>query len=116
MATRKLDKAEWQGFFDRAAAGLTGSRAEIEVVSLALGDQIAAEWVPLLGISYDPKGDMLDIALDGLDHRVAAPQEVHVEESGGRLASIEIIDRDGTAQIIRLREALMLSGPGASTR
>ncbi len=49
------------------SAGLTGMRAEIEVASLTLGDEIQAEWLPLVGIAYDAKDDALEIALDGLD-------------------------------------------------
>jgi Family of unknown function (DUF5335) len=40
------------------------SRAEIEVASLALGDQVEAEWLPLLGIAYDPKDDLVQVALE----------------------------------------------------
>ena len=111
MAIRKLDKSEWQPFFDRVAKSVVGKRAEIEVASLALGDQIEAEWLPLLGIAYDPKDDILEIALDGLDHMVAAPQEIYVDIEHGELARFEIIDRDGVSQIVQLREPLMLPAP-----
>lgn len=45
-----------------------GKQAEIEVALLDIGDQIEAEWVPLLGITYDPKDDPVVVLLDGLDH------------------------------------------------
>jgi hypothetical protein len=70
MAAQKIDKSKWQAFFDRLSRGLIGMRAEIEVASLALGDQIEAEWLPLLGIAYDPKDNVLEIALEGLDHLI----------------------------------------------
>ena len=35
---------------------LLGKWAEIEVASLDLEDQIVAEWVPLLGITYEVRG------------------------------------------------------------
>jgi hypothetical protein len=38
--------------------------AEIEVASLDLGDQIQAEWLPLIGITYDPNDDVVEVALD----------------------------------------------------
>jgi Family of unknown function (DUF5335) len=56
MAAQKIDRAEWRSFFDAMSKALVGMRAEIEVASLALGDQIEAEWLPLLGITYDSKG------------------------------------------------------------
>jgi hypothetical protein len=48
MAVRKLDKKEWRAFLDGVSKVLQGARAEIEVLSLALGDQLEAEWLPLL--------------------------------------------------------------------
>ncbi len=54
----------------------------MEVASLKLGDRIEAEWLPLLGISYDPKNDLIDIALEGVDHMIHHPREIYVAESG----------------------------------
>jgi hypothetical protein len=87
---------------------LIGMRAEIEVVSLALGDQIEAEWLPLLGITYDSKDDVLEIALEGVDHLIRQPREVYADLAAGGLMSFEVIDSDGVSQIIALREPLML--------
>src|SRR5271166_356366 len=114
MAAQKIEKPEWQAFFDTLSKGLVGVRAEIEVASLALGDQIVAEWLPLLGITYDPKGDLLEIALDGLDHMIRKPREVYADSGNGALLSFEIIDADGVSQIILLRKPLMLAPPTAT--
>ena len=57
---RTLEKSERHGYFDRVSRALLGKRAEIEVASLVLGDQIEAEWVPVLGITYDQKDDVLE--------------------------------------------------------
>jgi hypothetical protein len=111
MAVRKLDKAEWQAYFDRISKVLVGKRAEIEVASLALGDQIEAEWLPLLGIAYDPKDDVLEIALEGDDHLINKPQEIYVDSEGIELTSVEVIDGNGARQIVQLREPLMLPAP-----
>jgi len=108
MATRKLDKEQWKTFFDRVSKTLEGKQAEIEVASLALGDQIEAEWLPLLGLAYDPKDDLFEVALDGVDHMIPKPREIYVDDGVGGLMSIEIVDADGTKQIIKLRDPLML--------
>jgi hypothetical protein len=110
MAAQKIDKREWQTFFDMLSKGLVGARAEIEVASLSLGDQIEAEWLPLLGITYDPKDDVLEIALQGVDHLINKPQEVWADTGGDALLNFEVID--GVSQIIKLREPLMLPAPG----
>jgi hypothetical protein len=105
---RKLEKQQWQKFFDRVSKALIGKRAEIEIGSLALGDQIAAEWLPLIGLTYDPKNDQIEVALENLDHLISRPREVYFEENPGQLSSLAIIDSEGAKQIIRLKDPLML--------
>ena len=73
MTTRKLDKKQWHSFFDRVSTTLEGKEAEIEIASLRLGDQVEAEWLPLLGIAYDPNDDIVEVALEGLDHLIPKP-------------------------------------------
>jgi hypothetical protein len=108
MAVRKLDKKEWQTYFDRISKGLEAEEAEIEVMSLTLGDQHEAEWLPLLGITYEPKGDMLGVAFEGLDHMIPKPREIWVDEQNRGIASVEIIDAAGIRQIVKLRDQLLL--------
>jgi hypothetical protein len=114
MPILKLEKTEWHGFFDRITKGLVGKRAEIEMDSLDLGSQIEAEWLPLLGIAYDPKDDVLEIALDGVDHLIPRPEEVYVDIGPTGLANLRVVDRDGVSQIIQLRDPLMLPAPATS--
>src|SRR2546427_1766082 len=104
----KVLQSEWRAFFDRMSKALLGKRAEIEVASLDLGDQIVAEWIPLIGITYDSRDDLLDVALDRANHLIRHPKEILVEEIPGGLASVAVIDEDGTRQIVRLKEPLML--------
>lgn len=111
MTIRKLDKTEWRAFFDGLSKLLEGKQAEIEVASLALGDQVEAEWLPLLGITYDPKDDLVEVALDGVDHMMAKPREIYVDEGFAGLMSIEVVDAEGTREIIKLRDPLMLPAP-----
>jgi hypothetical protein len=68
MTIRRLEKPEWRPFFDAVSKLLEAKDAEVEVASLDLGDRTQAEWLPLLGITYDPRDDVVDIALKGLDH------------------------------------------------
>jgi hypothetical protein len=111
MAVQKIDKRDWRAFFDWLSQSLLGARAEIEVASLDLGDQIEAEWLPLLGITYDDKDDVLEVALDGLDHLIYSPREVWADLNVGEMMSFEVIDDRGVSQIIKLRQPLMLPSP-----
>jgi hypothetical protein len=103
-----VPRSEWRPFFDRMSKGLLGKWAEIEVASLDLGDQIVAEWVPMLGITYDSRDDLLDVALDRGNHLIRHPREILVEEAQAGLASVAVIDQDGARQIVRLKAPLML--------
>ena len=115
MTTRKLDKRQWPTFFDGVTRMLEGERAEIEVVSLRLGDQVEAEWLPLLGIAYDSKDDIVDVALDGLDHLIPKPREIYVEDGAQGLLALEIVDADDVRQIIKLRDPLALPAPARAS-
>jgi hypothetical protein len=114
MAPRQLDKADWRGFFDQVSKILIGKRVEIELASLALGDQIEAEWLPLLGITYDPKDDIIEIALDGLDHLIHRPQKVYIDGTPTALAALEVVEGEGIQQIIKFRDPLTLPPPRES--
>ena len=111
MTIRKLDKKEWRPFLDGISKVLEGEQAEIEVVSLALGDQIEAEWLPFLGITYDPKDDVVEIALEGVDHLIEHPREIYVDDNVNGIVSLEIVDAEGARQIVKLREPLALPAP-----
>jgi hypothetical protein len=104
-----LSKAAWPRFLERLSRELVGKRAEIEIASLEIGDQIEADWLPLFGIAYDPKNDLIEIALEGVDHLIRNPVSLAVECDWPIVSSIEIVDREGAQQIIRLRDPLMLS-------
>ena len=111
MTTRKLDKKEWRTFLDGVATMLEGKQAEIEVASLALGDQVQAAWLPLIGISYDPNDDIVEVALEGLDHLISKPREIYVEDGDEGIVALEIVDGDDEHQIVRLRDPIALPAP-----
>ena len=103
-----VPRRQWREFFDRMSKALTGKWAEIEVASLDLGDQIAAEWVPMIGITYDSKDDLVDVALDRYDHLIRHPKQVVVDEKNGAVESVAVVDADGSTQVLRMKTPLML--------
>ena len=69
---QKVDKSQWRSILDRASKSLVGKRAAIEIAALNLGHQVEAEWLPLLGVTYDPGDDIVEALfrayfLEGLD-------------------------------------------------
>ncbi len=107
-AVRTVPRGQWEAFFERVSRGLAGTRAEIEVASLDLGDQIATDWLPMVGVTYDPNDDLLDVALEGIDHLIRHPREILVREDAAGLESIAVLDEGGTTQIVTLKRRLTL--------
>ena len=107
MALERLARAEWQRYCARISRNLAGGqRAELDLVSLGLGDRREASWVPLYGIAYDPKSDVFEIVLEGIDHMIAQPRDVLVETTARGVVALEIIGADDIRQIIKLSEPL----------
>ena len=111
MALLKLEKSKWRTFFDRVSKRLVGKRAEIDVESLALGARVEGKWLPLFGIVYDPKNDLIEIAVEDLDHMVHKPREIYVDDGTTGLISLEVLDGDGVQHIVQFRDPLMLPLP-----
>lgn len=76
---------------------------------------IVVERIPMFGITYDSKDDLLDVALDRVTHLIRHPRESVVEEGPAGLASVAVIDGNGAKQIVRLKEPLMLPAGNART-
>jgi len=103
---RRLHKSELSGLFDGLSKRLEGKAVQVQVAPLRLGDQIEAEWLTLLGLSYDPRNDTLIVILDGVDVTIPRPREIHIDEAGGRFAALDILDREGVQHAIQLKEPM----------
>jgi hypothetical protein len=103
MTTRKLNRSEWQQYFDAVAKHLPSMRVGVSILGDDIGAQIETEDGALLGISYDSNEGIFEIATPSISHRVTNPKEIYVREEAGRLSSIEIIAPDDTKQIVELR-------------
>ena len=106
-----IDRAQWERYCERVSKALEASEAEVEVSSPELGVQMEADWLPFIGISYDPNDDIIDIALEGVDHIIEHPRELSTEEELGTLSALQITDQDGVHHLVRLRDTLALPAP-----
>lgn len=109
MSSRLLPKSEWQSYFDHLSRHLSVQQVRIEVSGLSLGNQVAADKLTLLGITYEPKSGLLEVALEGLDHMIHGPEEIFVEESADSLQAMSMVDAEGQRQLIQLSEPLRLA-------
>ena len=108
MPTTKLDPTQWKDYFDNFSARLPARLAEIEVASLAIGDQNLTDWILLNSIGYDPKDDVLSIRTKPIRHPIHEPKEIYVEEGGEGIESIAVMDDKGDKQLIKFKEVLKL--------
>jgi hypothetical protein len=105
MPLRRPEKSEWRTYCDRLSKHLVTVRSEPVTASLVLNDEVVAEWVPLLGVAYEPKKDLFEIMLQDLEHWIHSPRTLYVDEGPSGVAALEIIDAVG------LRHSLALSHP-----
>lgn len=113
MKTDKLEPTAWKAYLDDVSSQLEGKQAHVEVASLEIGDQVEAEWLPLFGISYDPRSGHIDIAMQGVNHRIDEPKDLFVVWSDEGPSAMEIVQEDDTKQIVRLRNPIALPPPSA---
>lgn len=104
----QLDKSRWQAATNLLSQSLHGQPARLEVVSEDIGDQTAVDWAPLLGVTYDPKDDLFEIQLEGVDHLVSHPRTFAIRERDGQADSLEVIDDQGVEHIVQLRHPMAL--------
>jgi uncharacterized protein YuzE len=109
MGTRRLRRGEWQAYCDKLSRGLRDANAELEVVSLALGDHVEAKWLALYGVSYDPRADVLEIALKNVDHLIEQPRDITVEETARGIVALEVTTADERHEILKLRNPLRIA-------
>ena len=108
MAIRSLPKSEWRLYFDVYSSDMKEADhdARVRVLSLEDGDQPLTDGAALLGLTYDPKDDLLEVQIEGLDHLVAHPSEIFVDERDGALAKLEVVRADGTREVIEWTSSL----------
>ena len=114
--TRELERASWPAYFDSITQSIEGMLVTVEVMDEQLGDQTDVERLPVQAISYDPRDDVLEVAVGGrgtrypvvLRHFISSPTAISVEELEGRPSAILVTDPDGVRTLIRLFEPEML--------
>lgn len=106
--TKRLAPDGMEDYFNRFTKRFlkneTSDVADVEVLTTDLGDQFATEGAHLVGISYDPDTQSLEVELESGDHRAFKPKEVWtIEEDDGFVRAIEIVRDDDASEIVRVR-------------
>lgn len=108
METKKIEKTQWESYFNEwdkkyREGQLPKRKVQIEIVNQDLGDQVETFWQELIGLSYDPKDDVFEVAAERHDHLIHKPTEIYVEEENGDLKAVEVVQWDGTKNIISFK-------------
>src|SRR5687768_17019591 len=78
--------------------------ADVEVLEPELGSQIAIQGERLLGITYDPRSQALELELDVGDHRIFDLFDVWaLEDKDGFLISVAVVNKDGSREVISIK-------------
>jgi len=119
MSYQAIPKPAWQGVCDSLSKVLEGRPVEIAVVGLELGDQVEADRLSLVGVTYDPADDALYIYLEQepfeagadkghIEHQIQAPRELYLELNEQGISRIVVLDGDGQKQFVTVEEVVRL--------
>ena len=113
MPLRKPKKSEWRAYCDRFSKNLANIRSEPVTASLVVNHHGVAEWVPLLGITYEPKKNLFEIMLQDLEHWIHRPETLYADEGPKGVAAVEIIDAAGVRHSLTISHPIKLLGQRA---
>ena len=111
MAVQPLARDIWHPYLEDLTRIVRGSQAGVEIASADFGDQRLAEKVPLLGLSYDQRNDVIEVELENIGHRVLRPTSLSIDQLPHGITAIEIVGGDGVRTLLRLKAPLLLPEP-----
>ena len=97
---REIDKAEWGPFLDSLSRLLSNVDNAAPKGSLLVVRPVVRS-APVIGVTYDPKDDEVDIAFETIDHLVQKPVQIIVHESTDGLKAVEVVDAEGISHVFR---------------
>lgn len=103
-----LDRGTWRSALDRLTADHDGEQVTIEILDPAVGYQEEAERLPFSYINYDPKDDVVIVAVGGrssrypvvLRHLIYRPSEVDMAVDDLPQPAVRIVEPDGTTTLV----------------
>ncbi|MDF3299825.1 DUF5335 family protein [Streptomyces tropicalis] len=106
--TETLDRDTWQAALDRMTEEHAGELVTIEILDPEIGHQYEAERLPFSYLSYDPRDEVVVVAVGGatarypvvLRHMVQRPREIDVATHDIPEPAIRVVDGDGGATLI----------------
>jgi hypothetical protein len=97
---REIDKAKWGPFLDSLSTILSNAGEAARNGSLLIVRPVVRS-APVIGVTYDPKDDEVDVAFETIDHLVQKPVQIIVHESTDGLETVEVVDAEGISHVFR---------------
>ena len=103
MAEKCIVQQEWEGFFDELWKKIKNldEKVEIEIVAPSVFEGEEGKCLKIIGLSYDPKDNVVSVACENIAHLIHNPQEISVYEEDGAIKQIRINDSSGAEHIIK---------------
>ena len=106
--TVTLDRNEWAGGLDQLTKNHEGGLLTIELLDMSFGDQHEVERLPFAYVNYDPRDDVVIVAVGGksakypvvLRHMIWHPAEVSVADGEDLGTVLRVTDSDGVTNLI----------------
>jgi hypothetical protein len=103
--TSTTERQGWVEGLDRLTKDREGQDVTIEVLDRSFGDQTETERLPFAYTTYDPKDDVVIVAVGGrsssypvvLRHMVSHPSEVDIDPDAG---AFRAVGQDGSTTIV----------------
>jgi hypothetical protein len=104
----RLNRSDWKNAFDQLTADHEGQHVTIELLDPSVGYQHEAERLPFAYINFDPKDDVIVVAVGGksrrypvvLRHMMWHPTEVDLAVDGVPEPAVRIVEPDGTTTLV----------------
>ncbi|HEY0449172.1 DUF5335 family protein [Actinophytocola sp.] len=106
--TGTLNRNEWLAAFDRMTSDHEGDEVTIEVLDPTIGYEPEAERMPFSYLNYDPKDDVVIVAVGGrtprypvvLRHIVYRPSRVDIAVDEVPQPAVRVVEEDGTTTLV----------------
>jgi Family of unknown function (DUF5335) len=110
--SKEIERDEWKDFFAGLTYRLANFETSIQILSDDSGAQYLNEGLPLVGITFDGKGNKIEIIVGSgkenhQTHNVFAPRSVAFEDAEGKSGGmLDIEEEDGTKTLVMFSQSL----------
>jgi Family of unknown function (DUF5335) len=107
----ELPRSEWQAWLEELTEEREGHDVAIELLDRDFGDEAQVEMLPLASVEFDPKDDVVIVAVGGRDgrspvvlrHMLEHPQRILADTVDDGRVALDIVDGAGDHTIVTIQ-------------